>query len=87
MYKMLGVSGWVRDREEERVRGVQRIYIRTGTGGRDLGPEVEVIARMLEDRLTVNGRIRILPEPLWHHFERRNPGIGALLPGTDQLIR
>ena len=87
VYRILEASGWTRDGEEEELRRVQRIYIRTGTGERDLGPEVEVIARMLEGRLTVNGRIRILPEPLWHHFERRNPGIGALLPGTDQLIR
>ena len=86
IYRMLEDSGWIRDTEEERLRGTPRIYIRTGTGERDLGPGVEVFTRMLEHRLLIDGRNRAIPEPLWHHFERRNPGICALLPGSDQEI-
>lgn len=86
IYSMLESSGWIRDTEEERVRGTQRIYIRTGTGDRDLGPAVEAFCRMLEHRLILDERNRAIPEPLWHHFERRNPGICALLPGSDDHI-
>ena len=86
IYRMLEVSGWVRDADEEQLRGTHRIYIRTGTGERDLGEGVEIFTRMLEHRLLIDGRNRAIPEPLWHHFERRNPGICALLPGSDQEI-
>ena len=86
IYRMLEDSGWIRDTEEEQLRGTTRIYIRTGTGERDLGPGVEVFTRMLEHRLLIDGRNRAIPEPLWHHFERRNPGICALLPGSNQEI-
>ena len=86
MYQMLGVSGWVRDREEERVRGVQRIYIRTGTGERYLGGSVQEICEMLEPQLVVDGRIRLVAAPLWTYFERQNPGTSHLLPGTNQHI-
>ncbi|HJM13264.1 MAG TPA: hypothetical protein QF641_02075 [Candidatus Thalassarchaeaceae archaeon] len=87
IYRMLEASGWIRDKVEEGVRNTLRIYIRTGTGERDLGNDVEEIAGMLEPRLVVNGRIRVLPAPLWSMFERVNPGTAALLPGTDQHIR
>jgi hypothetical protein len=84
--RMLEESGWIRDTEEGQLRGAHHIYIRTGTGERDLGPGVETFSRMLEHRLLIDGRNRAIPEPLWHHFERRNPGICALLPGSDQDI-
>ena len=86
MYRMLQASGWIRDRIEEGVRETQRIYIRTGTGEADLGNDVEEIAGMLEPRLVVNDRIRVIAAPLWSMFERVNPGTAALLPGSDQHI-
>ena len=87
MYRMLEASGWIRDREEEQVRGVARIYIRAGTGNRDLGAAVEEISELLEPRVMANG-IRIVAGPIWRFFERRNPGTDqALLPGTDEHIR
>jgi len=87
MYKLLEASGWIRDREEEQVRGVTRIYIRTGTGNRDLGPAVEEISELLEPRVIANG-IRVIAGPIWRFFERTNPGTSqALLPGTDEHIR
>ena len=86
IYSMLESSGWIRDPEEERLRGVQRIYIRTGTGERDLGPSVEDFCRLLETRMVIDERNRAIPEPLWTHFERRNPGICALLPGSENHI-
>ena len=88
VYRMLEAAGWVRDTVEEGIRGVQRMYIRTGTGRRDLGEDVRELCQFLEQRLLIrNNRIRLLPEPLWHHFERRNPGTADLLPGTAGLIR
>ena len=86
MYRLLEAAGWTRDREEEVVRGVTRIYIRTGTGERDLGNAVEEISELLEPRVTANG-IRVIPGPIWRFFERENPGTGHLLPGTDEYIR
>ena len=86
MYRMLEASGWIRDREEEQVRGMTRIYIRAGTGNRDLGAAVEEISELLEPRVIANG-IRVIPGPLWRFFERQNPGTGHLLPGTDEHIR
>ena len=47
---------------------------------------MEAFCRMLEHRLILDERNRAIPEPLWHHFERRNPGICALLPGSDDHI-
>ena len=86
VYRMLEASGWQRDRHEENARGQQRIYIRTGTGAQDLANRVEEFAEMLEPALTVNDRVRMVPRPAWTFFERNNPGICALLPGTDQRL-
>jgi hypothetical protein len=86
VYQMLEASGWQRDYHEERVRRTQRIYIRTGTGLQDLGNRVEEFAGMLEPALTVNQRVRLVANPVWSYFERNNPGIRALLPGTDQRL-
>ena len=86
-YRMLEASGWRRDLPEEGLRGTLRLYIRIGTGERDLGPAAEEIATMLEPRLLINDRIEMLPGPLWTRFERDNPGTAPLLPGTDQPIR
>ena len=85
-YRMLGAAGWARDRDEENVRGVTRIYIRLGTGERELGGAVEEISEMLEPRLMANGRVRVIVDPIWVYWERMNPGIGHLLPGTDEHI-
>ena len=82
---MLEASGWVRDREEESVRGTREIYFRTGTGPRDLGPAVEGLCETIEPVLTA-GTVRMIEAPLWHYFERDNPGPGPLLPGADQII-
>ena len=86
LYRMLDAAGWTRDRDEENVRGVTRIYIRLGTGERELGGAVEEISEMLEPRLLVNGRVRVIVDPIWVYWERMNPGIGHLLPGTDEHI-
>ena len=86
IYMMLESSGWTRDREEERVRGEQRIYIRTGTGERELGDSVREISQILEPELRINGRIHMIQRQLWTYFERVNPGPSALLPGSDQNI-
>jgi hypothetical protein len=37
--------------------------------------------------LGLGDNIRVIPEPLWTFYERDNPGIAELLPGTNQLIR
>ena len=86
LYRMLDAAGWTRDRDEENVRGVTRIYIRLGTGERELGGAVEEISEMLEPRLMANGRVRVIVDPIWVYWERMNPGIGHLLPGTDEHI-
>ena len=86
IYEMLGESGWTRDREEEAIRDVQRIYIRTGTGDRELGNSVREISQILEPELRINGRVQMVQRQLWTYFERVNPGPSALLPGSDQNI-
>jgi len=86
VYQMLEASGWQRDRHEEAARELQRIYIRTGTGAQELANRVEEFAEMLEPALILNDRVRMVPRPAWTFFERNNPGICALLPGTDQLL-
>ena len=86
IYCMLENSGWIRDREEERLRGEQRIYIRTGTGDRELGGGVEQICEILEPELVLGERVELVHRQLWTYFERVNPGPSALLPGSDQHI-
>jgi hypothetical protein len=36
--------------------------------------------------LMANGRVRVIVDPIWVYWERMNPGIGHLLPGTDEHI-
>ena len=86
VYQMLEAAGWQRDQHEEQVRGHQRIYIRTGTGPQNLANLVEGFAEMLEPMLTVNERVRLVANPAWSFFERNNPGICALLPGTNERL-
>ena len=86
MYAMLEASGWVRDPEEEVVRRTRRVYIRIGTGPRDLGRDIEGICHLMEPELVIGDRVRLLAAPLWTFFERHNPGTSPLLPGTNQLI-
>ena len=86
VYRMLEESGWIRDRVEEETRGEQRIYIRTGTGDRDLGEGVREVGQLLEPELMVDDRIRLIQRQLWTYFERQNPGPSALLPGMDREI-
>ena len=86
IYMMLGASGWTRERSEEEVRGHQRVYIRTGTGPQGLASLVEEFAALLEPELSVNERVRLVANPAWAYFERDNPGICALLPGTNQRL-
>ena len=83
--RMLNSSGWIRDRHEESVRGSREIYIRTGTGELDLGPDVDAFCNIIEPVLT-EGTVSMIEAPLWHYFERANPGPGPLLPGSDELI-
>ena len=82
---MLEASGWIRDREDEEVRGVRRVYMRTGTGPRDVGPLVERFCTLMEPELTA-GNTRMINGPLWNYYERHNPGPSPLLPGTDQIL-
>ncbi len=86
VYQMLEASGWQRDRHEEVARGTQRIYIRTGTGAEDIANRVEEFAEILDPELTANRIVRLVPRPAWTFFERINPGICALLPGTDERL-
>ena len=86
VYGMLEAAGWQRDLHEERIRGYQRIYIRTGTGPQNLARLVEGFAEIIEPILTVNERVRLVANPAWSFFERNNPGIGALLPGTNERL-
>ena len=90
VYRMLEASGWSRDGFEERVRGVSRVYIRLGTGSRDLTEAVDQISELLEPTMNITDRVRIVAGPLWRFFERQNPiTISAnvhLLPGTDAHI-
>jgi DNA-binding PadR family transcriptional regulator len=91
VYMMLAASGWIRDTDEEAVRGTRRIYIRTGLGQRDLGERVQRFCEPLEERLELRQGdaepIRLVEEPVYLSFERRNPGIADLLPDTDGPIR
>ena len=86
IYRMLEASGWIRDIEEEKERETQRIYIRIGTGARNLGEEIMIISNMLEPRMLNANMVRVLNNPLWSYFERKNPGIGELRIRTNQLI-
>ena len=86
VYGMLEASGWVRDHEEERERGLLRVYIRLGTGEQNLAAQVEEFAEIIEHLAHLNDRVRLIANPLWTYFERVNPGIGELLPGHDQRI-
>ncbi len=91
VYSMLAGAGWVRDRHEEDLRGQRRVYIRVGTGERDLAEEVrrmcDILDQGLEQMFDQRELLReLMPEDLRTHFEQRNPGICALLPGTDRLI-
>ncbi len=91
VYMMLAASGWIRDTDEEAVRRTRRIYIRTGLGQRDLGERVQRFCEPLEERLELRQGdaepIRLVEEPVYLSFERRNPGIADLLPDTDGPIR
>ena len=87
LYSMLDASGWIRDQDEERLRGNRRIYIRTGTGRRDLARNVESFCELMEGEVDLGDGARVLPDPLATFYERENPGIAELLPGTDQFIR
>lgn len=86
IYMMLEASGWTRERSEEAIRGRQRIYIKTGTGPQRLANIVEEFAALLEPALLVNERVRLVSNPAWSFFERDNPGICELLPGTNQRL-
>ena len=91
IYMMLEASGWIRDADEETLRGTRRIYIRTGLGQRDLGERVQRFCEPLEERILLrqggNEPVRLVEEPVHMNFERRNPGIADLLPETDGHIR
>ena len=87
LYSMLDASGWIRDQDEERLRGNRRIYIRTGTGRRDLARNVESFCELMEGEVDLGDGARVVPDPLATFYERENPGIAELLPGTDQFIR
>ena len=63
------------------------IFIRTGTGNQDLSDGVERFCATMDERMTLAGGVRINEGPLADFYERDNPGIAELLPGTDGLIR
>ena len=81
--RMLNSSGWIRDRHEESVRGSREIYIRTGTGA-GLGSRCRSFCNIIEPVLT-EGTVSSIEAPLWHYFERANPGPGPL-SGSNELI-
>ena len=54
-------------------------------GELDLGPDVDAFCNIIEPVLT-EGTVSMIEAPLWHYFERANPGPGPLLPGSDELI-
>ena len=64
LYSMLHASGWVRDQDEERLEGNTRIYIRTGTGQRDLGQHVESFCELMEAEVELGEGARFIPDPL-----------------------
>ena len=92
LYSMLRSAGWIRDSEEEALRGQSRIYIRVGTGERNLEPATREICDLLRGGLELSfaeseQQLRqLMPEEMEGNFEQENPGICALLPGTDGLI-
>ena len=89
LYEMLESSGWMRDAQEEMVRprGLGMVFIRVGTGPRDLSEAVDRFCDVMEERMVLPGGVRINEGPLSEYFERENPGITELLPGTDCIIR
>lgn len=84
IYVMLEASGWRRDREEEERRGVLRIYRREEVGEVELGNMVERFCDILEP--FANGRVRLIPHPLWTYFERRNTLPGEIIPEHNQAL-
>ena len=84
IYGMLEASGWARDRQREQQQGVTRIYYRREIGEVELGNLVEGFCDILEP--FANGRVRLIPHPLWTYFERRNPLPGDLLPEYNQPL-
>ena len=84
IYQMLEASGWRRDREQEEQRELTRVYLRDGGGEVELGNMVEGFCDILEP--FANGRVRLIPHPLWTYFERRNPLPGDLLPEHNQAL-
>ena len=86
IYRMLRASGWMRDRREEELRGQMRIYIRIGTGVRDLADGIREFSGILQQGLGIDEEGGLLPNPIHSYFERHNPGISALLPGSEGLI-
>lgn len=84
IYQMLEASGWRRDREQEEERELTRVYLRDGVGEVELGNMVEGFCDILEP--FANGRVRLIPHPLWTYFERRNPLPGDLLPEHNQAL-
>jgi hypothetical protein len=84
IYGMLEASGWARDRQREQQQGVTRIYYRREIGEVELGNMVERFCDILEP--FANGRVRLIPHPLWSYFERRNPLPGDILPEHNQAL-
>ena len=84
IYVMLEASGWRRDREEEERRGVLRIYRREEVGEVELGNMGERFCDILEP--FANGRVRLIPHPLWTYFERRNTLPGEIIPEHNQAL-
>ena len=41
----------------------------------------------MEGEVDLGDGARVIPDPLATFYERENPGIAELLPGTDQFIR
>ncbi|HIH80011.1 MAG TPA: hypothetical protein HA303_02175 [Candidatus Thalassarchaeaceae archaeon] len=52
----------------------------------NLAAAVEEIAEILEPTIQIEGRIRLLPRPVWTYFERNPPGEVPLLPNTDMSL-
>jgi len=50
----------------------------------ELGNMVERFCDILEP--FANGRVRLIPHPLWTYFERRNPLPGDILPEHNQAL-
>ncbi len=86
IYRMLRNAGWERDQEEEERLGEIRIYRRMNNPRQNLAAAVEEIAEILEPTIQIEGRIRLLPRPVWTYFERNPPGEVPLLPNTDMSL-